>query len=533
MKARFALLFASLMLVAASGCNDPLSTGTGGTGGTGGTSSDMSGSFGNPACVGARASTENEHGDAACNDGCDNDGNGIFDCADFACRNAAVCGKEQSEVACSDGIDNDSDRKVDCNDPGCADAKVCGGTGLNPETCTLGAENTLAACTDGCSNDGDAFVDCDDQDCYRNPDPSIADRCGRGNVGTGGTAGTGTGTGGTAGTGTGTGGTAGTGTTDPADGAVGSACTDDAECEGSAEKLCASEANYGFPGGYCTDACTTDAQCGDGNVCYNGYCFVGCTDATQCRATYSCIDANENGTSEDDGLCMPSCYYDYECRTDEVCNTNTGLCDPANGGGGGGGGGNGTQTIGATCTDDSQCVGSADKLCASEALYGFPDGYCTDACATDADCGAGNTCYNGYCFVGCDSADLCRPTYSCIDANEDGSIADDGMCMPSCYFDYECREGEVCNTQTGLCDPANGGGGGGGTTDSKVGGACTADTNCDANGFCVAESNGFPGGYCTIFDCTTNADCGTGNLCLTTTNGSACYDGCQTGTDCR
>ena len=74
-----------------------------------------------------------------CDDGVDNDDDGLMDCLDPDCTD--VC-----EEDCSDEIDNDADALVDCDDPEC--------DGLCPEDCL-----------DGRDNDGDGLVDCEDADC--------------------------------------------------------------------------------------------------------------------------------------------------------------------------------------------------------------------------------------------------------------------------------------------------------------------------------------------------------------------------------
>lgn len=114
------------------------------------------------ACTRGREDTE-----AACNDGCSNDGDRFSDCDDRDCQYTEVCramcasGPENTEAACSDGCSNDEDDFVDCNDFDCGQTMVCGGS----SGCTSGPENTVLACSDGCSNDGDRFVDCEDYDC--------------------------------------------------------------------------------------------------------------------------------------------------------------------------------------------------------------------------------------------------------------------------------------------------------------------------------------------------------------------------------
>ena len=56
---------------------------------------------------------------------------------------------------CDDGEDNDGDGLVDCDDPDCADDPNCQGDDED--------------CNDGVDNDGDGLVDCDDPDCEDDP----------------------------------------------------------------------------------------------------------------------------------------------------------------------------------------------------------------------------------------------------------------------------------------------------------------------------------------------------------------------------
>jgi hypothetical protein len=123
-----------------------------------------------------------------CNDGIDNDGDGLIDCADTDCatdpscsaqccfdtiRNACVnsccqngvclgncycgtgwcsrCGTGGTETQCSDGVDNDHDGLIDCRDPDCANANNC--------------LNHHEICNNHVDDDGDGLIDCADPDC--------------------------------------------------------------------------------------------------------------------------------------------------------------------------------------------------------------------------------------------------------------------------------------------------------------------------------------------------------------------------------
>jgi hypothetical protein len=82
----------------------------------------------------------------ACDDGFDDDGDGLVDLADPGCTDAAD-DSELGAVQCDDGDDDDGDGYVDFpDDPGCA-------------SLTADAEQTQ--CQDGLDNDGDGGVDFD------------------------------------------------------------------------------------------------------------------------------------------------------------------------------------------------------------------------------------------------------------------------------------------------------------------------------------------------------------------------------------
>ncbi|MBU1508991.1 choice-of-anchor J domain-containing protein [Myxococcota bacterium] len=91
--------------------------------------------------------------ETVCDDGLDNDLDGDIDCADADCAGLAPCGPENTPEYCGDGLDNDNDGDTDCADADCA--------GIGP----CGPENTDILCVDGIDNDNDGSTDCDDSDC--------------------------------------------------------------------------------------------------------------------------------------------------------------------------------------------------------------------------------------------------------------------------------------------------------------------------------------------------------------------------------
>ena len=89
-----------------------------------------------------------------CNDGLDNDGNGLADNEDPSCYTPYQDeGELFADLPCADGVDNDGDGLIDALDPQCASRSA---------SAEDGAWDT---CADGVDNDGDDRVDADDPNC--------------------------------------------------------------------------------------------------------------------------------------------------------------------------------------------------------------------------------------------------------------------------------------------------------------------------------------------------------------------------------
>lgn len=120
---------------------------------------------------------------------------------------------------------------------------------------------------------------------------------------------------------------------------VGSACSDDSDCGGYENAICADalrpvedyvedtgepantalrELTLPFPGGYCTSSldsdCTSDAQCGEGAGCFRPFEGVSDQVIASLDATIPQLSVPEFA---DRGLCLDSCNADSECREDE------------------------------------------------------------------------------------------------------------------------------------------------------------------------------------------------------------------------
>ena len=98
-----------------------------------------------------------------CNDGTDNDNDGLIDCADQDCNVDIDCQSPTYETDCADTIDNDNDNFIDCADSDCIGDAAC-----------LPVNETN--CIDQLDNNVNGLIDCDDPDC--SDDQACTSTCG-------------------------------------------------------------------------------------------------------------------------------------------------------------------------------------------------------------------------------------------------------------------------------------------------------------------------------------------------------------------
>jgi hypothetical protein len=112
-------------------------------------------------------------------------------------------------------------------------------------------------------------------------------------------------------------------------------------------------------------------------------------------------------------------------------------------------GGGGTGALGAPCVSDAGCAGG---LCLDEAMQGWPAGYCSAICDTNAPvCPGTGVCVDdgsnsgsGVCLESCTlGANGCATAYSC----EDFGVGD--VCFPACTAEAQCTG--FCNADNGFC----------------------------------------------------------------------------------
>jgi len=185
------------------------------------------------------------------------------------------------------------------------------------------------------------------------------------------------------------------------------------------------------------------------------------------------------------------------------------------------------NTAGKACSAATDCGPSG--ACAGKLTGGFlgqeataPKGYCTAACANDAQCGAGSVC---------------------LGALSVGGIK--GECRKSCAADPDCGRAEYeCAIQAGATTDAQMGAGMSfrlpntcqprvtpAKLSNEVGKACASKSDCGA-GTCETGQE-YPGGYCSGA-CVADADCGGKGVCLKDGYGSggSCFERCNVDTDC-
>ncbi|MCG8417296.1 MAG: hypothetical protein MJE77_05045 [Proteobacteria bacterium] len=123
----------------------------------------LAGAFGRMGCHGLGPINE-------CNDGADNDGDGLIDWLDSGCSPACT-GNDRPDSerlpVCGDCIDNDGDGLIDGDDPGCAGASG-----------TTEFDEPRPACGNGLDDDGDGLIDYPDEPgCLFPVDNDESDSC--------------------------------------------------------------------------------------------------------------------------------------------------------------------------------------------------------------------------------------------------------------------------------------------------------------------------------------------------------------------
>ena len=209
---------------------------------------------------------------------------------------------------------------------------------------------------------------------------------------------------------------------------------------------------------------------------------------------------------------------------------------------------------------------AAPQLCVANACAVPPA--IGDACASAAVCGPGRRCDEsapgGYCYQPC-AGTTCPAASTCIG----GGLSADGspipsLCLKTCAMEADCRTGFKCEAllgsppvctskckadpdcESGVCEKATGR-----CITASVGTTCTRSTDCVGGLQCYSGA-GIPGGYCSrncgqttcpgasrcvtlgdsesvcLLTCTVTADCRSGYECAA----GACAPRCSSNAQC-
>jgi hypothetical protein len=292
-------------------------------------------------------------------------------------------------------------------------------------------------------------------------------------------------------------------------------CAGESDCGGG---WCLTEAESGYPGGFCGRECQTLEDC-ESYACVDGLggrktCLPACLGDQDCRPEYLCQPTAPNRRA-----CFPHCTKNEECPVAGNCNPWLGLCVGTVSGG----------KNGAPCATDADCKG----FCAREADTGAPGGVCISICSpakiacpeSDEACVWQLSPYLKHvnvCLPVFNPQDGCRPEYAPLVATE-FLIGEDpqpvGTCQPACRNDGDCSTG-TCNRYSGLCNDPEAG--------AEHGAACK--THADCKGLCLSF---WPDGYCTGPCHPAAPNCPGDSGCLNLGIMANCAENCQTDPDCR
>jgi hypothetical protein len=261
----------------------------------------------------------------------------------------------------------------------------------------------------------------------------------------------------------------------PPAGTVGAPCATGAACTGT-NSVCLDEGEGWPSGGYCSRACTSDADCGGGARC--------------------------SSPLGDSRVCLATC-----CAG--------GLC--------GGAGLTCSRRLGGGSVGFDACVPGDN---------GAGDG---DACETFGDCAPGSACSDnpfespgGYCVtIGCTPGDdsTCAPAGdgTCIDPNPFDTQP--AVCVDSCSSSGECR-----TSQGYACAPIDIGRSACLNDHLDPGAGCSSDGQCGSPPWDCLTGDDFPGGYCGADDCTGDPDaCPEGAFCGIVDGNTFCVARCEPG----
>jgi hypothetical protein len=373
-----------------------------------------------PNCICGGGGGTAQAAETFCNDGKDNDCDGLIDCQEaacngnpcgpngFVCQGSCLCGGngglvQVNESSCNDGRDNDCDGLTDCQELTSCNGQTCGPNG---QTCQAGAcgcsgnggvgQTAETICTDGKDNDCDGLIDCQEAAC-------AGQSCG-------------------------------TGFTCQANACK---CVVDGGVAGPNETSCSDNRDNDCNGlTDCQEAACNTLSCGtQGKICQGTTCGCSGNGGLAEAAETICNDGKDNDC---DGLvdCQEAACAAQSCANNgKICQTGSCVC---------GGNGGTAQANESLCSDgiDNDCDGNVD---------------CADAtCPNQACAPNGKTCQGGACSCSGNGGTAQAAETNCNDGKDNDC---DGLidCQETACNTMGCgTNGKVCQGTTCGCS-GNGG----------------------------------------------------------------------------
>jgi MYXO-CTERM domain-containing protein len=248
--------------------------------------------------------------------------------------------------------------------------------------------------------------------------------------------------------------------------------------------------------------CTTDADCGEGEYCSPTPCpAIDCDPSDP-----SCPECPETG------ICTAGFDGTTECTTDADCGAGF-VCESVGG----------TDCAVPTCPEGTECP---EVDCTSEEIFAcVPD---RSACTSDADCAEGLQCET-YTYEQCSgggSVPPCAPGEDCPQpepVEPECETITESYCLPpylgACTADADCGPGFTCEEYENCGCSSSGSSGSSGGSDGGVpplppDGSDVPPSEGTPEEDCSCEPSGEF--YCELVqvECTTDADCIDGFVCV-------------------
>jgi len=262
--------------------------------------------------------------------------------------------------------------------------------------------------------------------------------------------------------------------------------------------------------------CKKDEDCGPKGRCFglegSKRCTQACGAGDFCPAGYTCKELYPGVPSQctpEEGGCQTPCTLSAHCPDGEICIA--GACSPPQGGE------YGDACHPAPCKDPLTC---ADTISGKRCIHtcGIPEGNAGSACTSNNTCVRPMNCYS----LGSTRLCLhpCNTTQDC--AAIGGGSCQSGVCQ--CRNNNECGADYICNNisnQIGACAPK---------AQNKT---CESGFSCrsfQAAGRCVKEA---PGNRSLGQECDAFNTCQEGLRCVSTGSVSRCFEDCSKTQTCQ